>query len=70
MSHPLMCCFYAAEMDEVNTELLMMITANKSQPPVRKVRVERLSGSQVPLTLKSSTEQVTEWLNSKGFSKP
>uniref|UniRef100_H3DF71 Epidermal growth factor receptor kinase substrate 8-like protein 2 n=1 Tax=Tetraodon nigroviridis TaxID=99883 RepID=H3DF71_TETNG len=60
----------AAGMDEVNTELLLMITANKSQPPVRKLRYERPSGIQVPLTYESNTEQVTAWLSSKGFSKP
>ncbi|XP_031715266.1 epidermal growth factor receptor kinase substrate 8-like protein 2 isoform X2 [Anarrhichthys ocellatus] len=56
-------------MDEVNNELLMMITANKSQPAARKFRVERSSGSQVPLTFDSNPEQVTEWLSAKGFSK-
>ncbi|XP_029008390.1 epidermal growth factor receptor kinase substrate 8-like protein 2 isoform X2 [Betta splendens] len=54
-------------MDEVTTELLMMITANK--PPARKFRVERPSGTQVPLTHDSNPEQVTAWLNAKGFSK-
>ncbi|KAM9854385.1 epidermal growth factor receptor kinase substrate 8-like protein 2 [Aulostomus maculatus] len=57
-------------MDEVNNELLMMITANKSQPPTRKFRVERTSGSQVPLTFDSTPEQVKEWLSAKGFTKP
>ncbi|XP_026166958.1 epidermal growth factor receptor kinase substrate 8-like protein 2 isoform X2 [Mastacembelus armatus] len=57
-------------MDEVNNELLMMITANKTQPQTRKFRVERSSGSQVPLTFESSPEQVTTWLSGKGFSKP
>ncbi|XP_076588148.1 epidermal growth factor receptor kinase substrate 8-like protein 2 isoform X5 [Chaetodon auriga] len=56
-------------MDEVNNELLMMITANKNQPP-RKFRVERPTVSHVPLTYDSKSEQVIEWLNSKGFSKP
>ncbi|XP_041651669.1 epidermal growth factor receptor kinase substrate 8-like protein 2 isoform X2 [Cheilinus undulatus] len=56
-------------MDEVNNELLMKITASK-QPPPRKIRVERPSGSQVPLTFESTPEQVTTWLNTKGFSKP
>lgn len=64
------CCFCAAVMDDVTTELLMTITANKSQPPARKFRIERSSGSQVPLTFESNQEQVTAWLNSKGFSKP
>ncbi|XP_008310374.1 epidermal growth factor receptor kinase substrate 8-like protein 2 isoform X2 [Cynoglossus semilaevis] len=57
-------------MDEVNTELLMMITANKSQPQARKFRVDRYSGTQVPLNFDSDAEQVTAWLTSKGFSKP
>ncbi|KAG7245420.1 hypothetical protein INR49_010871 [Caranx melampygus] len=57
-------------MDEVIPELLMMITANKSQPPPRKFRVERSSGTQVPLTFDSNPEQVKAWLNAKGFSKP
>nr|XP_020474968.1 epidermal growth factor receptor kinase substrate 8-like protein 2 isoform X2 [Monopterus albus] len=57
-------------MDEVNNELLMMITANKSQPPTRKFRVERSSSIQIPLTLDSNPEQVTAWLSGKGFSKP
>ncbi|KAM8750933.1 epidermal growth factor receptor kinase substrate 8-like protein 2 isoform 2-T4 [Acanthopagrus schlegelii] len=56
-------------MDEVNNELLMMITANKAQPP-RKIRVERSAGSNVPLTFDSNAEQVTTWLTAKGFSKP
>ncbi|KAM8891137.1 epidermal growth factor receptor kinase substrate 8-like protein 2 isoform 2-T2 [Spinachia spinachia] len=57
-------------MDEVNNELLMMITANKSQPAARKFRVERSTSSQVPLAFDSTPEQVTAWLGSKGFSKP
>lgn len=57
-------------MDEVNTELLMAITANKSQQAGRKIRVERPAAKQVPLTYDSTTEQVIAWLNSKGFSKP
>ncbi|XP_065813229.1 epidermal growth factor receptor kinase substrate 8-like protein 2 isoform X1 [Labrus bergylta] len=56
-------------MDEVNSELLMKITANK-QPQARKFRVERPSGSQVPLTFDSTPEQVTTWLKMKDFSKP
>lgn len=57
-------------MDEVNNELLMKITANKSQPPARKFRVERSTASQVPLNFDSNPEQVTAWLSAKGFSKP
>lgn len=63
-------CLRAAGMDEVNTELLMAITANKSQQAARKIRVERPAAKQVPLTYDSNTEQVTAWLSSKGFSKP
>ncbi|XP_060891471.1 epidermal growth factor receptor kinase substrate 8-like protein 2 isoform X2 [Labrus mixtus] len=55
-------------MDEVNNELLLKITANK-QPQARKFRVERPSGSQVPLTFESTPEQVTTWLKMKDFSK-
>ncbi|XP_053175012.1 epidermal growth factor receptor kinase substrate 8-like protein 2 [Scomber japonicus] len=58
------------KMDEVNSELLKAITANKNQPPTRKFRVERPSSNQVPLSFDSKPEQVTAWLNSKGFSKP
>ncbi|XP_034032261.1 epidermal growth factor receptor kinase substrate 8-like protein 2 isoform X2 [Thalassophryne amazonica] len=57
-------------MDEVNSELLMRITANKSHPPARNFRVERTSSSRVPLTYESNPEQVIAWLNAKGFSKP
>ncbi|XP_049579334.1 epidermal growth factor receptor kinase substrate 8-like protein 2 isoform X3 [Syngnathus scovelli] len=56
-------------MDEVNNELLMMITAKKSQPPARKFRIERPAGAQVTLTYNSSPEQVKSWLAAKGFSK-
>ncbi|XP_061630593.1 epidermal growth factor receptor kinase substrate 8-like protein 2 isoform X2 [Phyllopteryx taeniolatus] len=56
-------------MDEVNNELLMMITANKSQPPTRKFRVERPAPTPVPLTYRSSPEEVKYWLTAKGFSK-
>ncbi|KAM9753031.1 epidermal growth factor receptor kinase substrate 8-like protein 2 isoform 1-T1 [Menidia menidia] len=56
-------------MDEVNNELLIKITASKTQPN-RRIRVEKSSGSQVPLTSDSNPEQVTTWLNSKNFSKP
>ncbi|XP_058502251.1 epidermal growth factor receptor kinase substrate 8-like protein 2 isoform X2 [Solea solea] len=57
-------------MDEVNTELLTKITASKSQPPPRKFRVEKPSGTHVPLTFDSKPEQVITWLSSNGFSKP
>ncbi|XP_077372832.1 epidermal growth factor receptor kinase substrate 8-like protein 2 isoform X2 [Festucalex cinctus] len=58
------------KMDEVNNELLKMITANKSQPPARKFRVERPAAAQVPLTYNSGPDQVKSWLISKGFSAP
>ncbi|XP_022045378.2 epidermal growth factor receptor kinase substrate 8-like protein 2 isoform X1 [Acanthochromis polyacanthus] len=57
-------------MDEVNSQLLEFITANKSQPRPRKITVPRSSGIQVPLTSDSSPEEVIMWLNSKHFSKP
>ncbi|XP_051237970.1 epidermal growth factor receptor kinase substrate 8-like protein 2 isoform X2 [Dicentrarchus labrax] len=57
-------------MDDVNTELLQKITANKSQPPTRKFHVERSSSSHVPLTFDSNPEQVTAWLSALRFSKP
>ncbi|CAN9499376.1 unnamed protein product [Ophioblennius macclurei] len=59
------------KMDEVNTELLKTITANKAQPVPKKVRVPRPSTSHVPpLTFDATPEQVTTWLNAIGFSKP
>ncbi|KAM4619369.1 epidermal growth factor receptor kinase substrate 8-like protein 2 isoform 2-T2 [Polymixia lowei] len=57
------------QMDEVNDELLKRITTNKNQPPARNFRVERTAGSNVILTFDSNPEQVTTWLNAKGFSK-
>ncbi|XP_035275645.1 epidermal growth factor receptor kinase substrate 8-like protein 2 isoform X2 [Anguilla anguilla] len=58
------------QMDEVNDELLQRITTNKSLPPARNFRVERQSSTTVPLSFDSAPEQVTAWLNAKGFSKP
>ncbi|XP_071760896.2 epidermal growth factor receptor kinase substrate 8-like protein 2 isoform X2 [Centroberyx gerrardi] len=58
------------QMDEVNDELLKRITMNKSQPPARNFRVDRMSGSHVPLTFDSNAQQVTMWLGAKGFTKP
>ncbi|KAK5619519.1 hypothetical protein CRENBAI_013904 [Crenichthys baileyi] len=57
------------KMDEVNNELLMKITANKTPAP-RKIRIERSTAPQVPLTSDSDPQQVTVWLNAKAFSKP
>ncbi|KAM7414690.1 hypothetical protein PAMA_019483 [Pampus argenteus] len=57
-------------MDQVQNELLMTITANKSQPATRRFRVERTAGSQMPLSYDSNPEQVSAWLIAKGFSKP
>ncbi|KAI3371262.1 hypothetical protein L3Q82_023874, partial [Scortum barcoo] len=54
--------------DPMMNELLMTITASKTQP-TRKIRVERSSGTQVPLAFDSAPEQVTAWLSAKGFSK-
>ncbi|XP_077939513.1 epidermal growth factor receptor kinase substrate 8-like protein 2 isoform X3 [Gasterosteus aculeatus] len=57
-------------MDKLNNELLIKITANKSQPAPKKFHVERTTSDHVPLTFDSNPQQVTEWLNSKRFSKP
>ncbi|XP_013869104.1 epidermal growth factor receptor kinase substrate 8-like protein 2 [Austrofundulus limnaeus] len=57
------------KMDMVNSELLIKITANHSQPP-RKIRIERSSATQVPLSFDSNPEQVTTWLSAKEFTKP
>ncbi|XP_074532854.1 epidermal growth factor receptor kinase substrate 8-like protein 2 isoform X2 [Halichoeres trimaculatus] len=56
-------------MDEVNSELLMKITANKPTTP-RQIVVKKSPVSQVPLTFESDPGQVTNWLSAKGFSKP
>lgn len=53
------------QMVEVNKELLMTLTGNK---PTHNFQVERRSGKHVPLTFDSDPEQVTIWLNTKGFS--
>ncbi|KAJ8002477.1 hypothetical protein DPEC_G00159320 [Dallia pectoralis] len=53
----------------LNDELLKKITADKMQPPPRNFRLERPSGSAVPLTFDSSPPQVTNWLKNKGFHK-
>ncbi|XP_051975393.1 epidermal growth factor receptor kinase substrate 8-like protein 2 isoform X1 [Xyrauchen texanus] len=58
------------QMDKVNDELLMLITSNKVNPATRNFKVERQSSSSIPLSFDSSPDQVTTWLNSKGFSKP
>ncbi|KAJ8247459.1 hypothetical protein GJAV_G00246690 [Gymnothorax javanicus] len=57
-------------MDEVNDELLQRLTSNHSLPPARNFRVERQSSTTVPLSFDSQSQQVTAWLNAKGFSKP
>ncbi|XP_077451766.1 epidermal growth factor receptor kinase substrate 8-like protein 2 [Stigmatopora argus] len=55
-------------MDEVNSELLMKITANKSQAPARKFRVERPAATKLTLTEQSTPGQVKSWLADRGFS--
>lgn len=52
-------------LNEVNHELLMVITAQKPKPTPIHVPPK----SHVPLKSDSSPEQVITWLNSKGFSK-
>lgn len=56
-------------MDELNDELLKMITNNKIQPPQRNFKVEKPHEVSVPLTFESSTEEVKAWLEAKSFSK-
>ncbi|KAJ8333713.1 hypothetical protein SKAU_G00410320 [Synaphobranchus kaupii] len=58
-----------SRMDEVNDELLQKITSNKGLPPARSFRVERQSSTPVPLSFDASPQEVTTWLNAKGFSK-
>uniref|UniRef100_A0A672GMU6 Epidermal growth factor receptor kinase substrate 8-like protein 2 n=1 Tax=Salarias fasciatus TaxID=181472 RepID=A0A672GMU6_SALFA len=65
----LISCVCVAVMDEVNSELLKVITAGKAQAPV-KVKIDRSATTHVPLTYDSDSEQVTKWLTAKGFSKP
>ncbi|NWI93418.1 ES8L2 protein, partial [Pitta sordida] len=57
------------QMDEVNGELLKVITNNKIQPPQRNFKVEKSQGVFVPLTFESSTEEVKAWLEAKAFTK-
>ncbi|NXK42482.1 ES8L2 protein, partial [Piprites chloris] len=57
------------QMDELNDELLKMITNNKIQPPHRNFKVEKPQEVFVPLTFESSTEEVKAWLEAKSFSK-
>ncbi|KAM6960628.1 epidermal growth factor receptor kinase substrate 8-like protein 2 [Aplochiton taeniatus] len=57
------------KMDKVNDELLQMITSNKPKPRNFHVAApQRPSGGHVPLTFDSDPQQVTTWLNTKGFS--
>lgn len=55
-------------MDEVNNELLMIITANKPKPQPVQIHVQ--PKTQVPLKEDSSPEQVIAWLTSKRFNRP
>ncbi|XP_005996128.1 epidermal growth factor receptor kinase substrate 8-like protein 2 [Latimeria chalumnae] len=57
------------QMDEVNDELLKIITSNKAQPGQRHFRVGRMQQVQVPLTFHSDPEEVKSWLEAKAFSK-
>lgn len=56
----------STNMDALNEELLRRVSGGG---PKRNYKVVKRSGPQVPLTNDSSPAEVTEWLNSKGFSK-
>ncbi|XP_078076721.1 epidermal growth factor receptor kinase substrate 8-like protein 2 isoform X2 [Mustelus asterias] len=57
------------QMDEVNDELLHLITANKTKPPSRNFMVPKQSSIQIPLGYESNAEDVRSWLEAKSFSK-
>ncbi|XP_069754937.1 epidermal growth factor receptor kinase substrate 8-like protein 2 isoform X2 [Narcine bancroftii] len=57
------------QMDEVNDELLHLITANKAKPGSRNFQVPKQSAIQVPLDYESKMNDVKSWLEMKGFSK-
>ncbi|XP_067849916.1 epidermal growth factor receptor kinase substrate 8-like protein 2 [Heptranchias perlo] len=57
------------QMDEVNDELLHLITANKTKPPSRNFQVPRQPSIQIPLGYESGSDDVKSWLVAKGFSK-
>lgn len=54
-------------MDEVNEELIKMISHNKAHPQ-RHFRVERSQPVHLPLTFQSEPEEVRAWLEAKAFS--
>uniref|UniRef100_A0A8C8S007 Epidermal growth factor receptor kinase substrate 8-like protein 2 n=1 Tax=Pelusios castaneus TaxID=367368 RepID=A0A8C8S007_9SAUR len=56
-------------MDEVNDELLKMITNSKVQLPQRNFKVEKSQHVLVPLTFESSAEDVKAWLEANSFGK-
>ncbi|GCB70111.1 hypothetical protein scyTo_0001202 [Scyliorhinus torazame] len=57
------------QMDEVNDELLHLITTNKTKPASRNFMVPKQSSIQIPLSYESGPEDVKSWLEVKGFSK-
>ncbi|XP_048463189.1 epidermal growth factor receptor kinase substrate 8-like protein 2 isoform X1 [Rhincodon typus] len=57
------------QMDEVNDELLHLITASKTKPPSRNFMVPKQSSVQIPLDYESSSDDVKSWLEAKSFSK-
>ncbi|XP_041054203.1 epidermal growth factor receptor kinase substrate 8-like protein 2 isoform X4 [Carcharodon carcharias] len=57
------------QMDEVNDELLHLITTNKTKPPSRNFMVPKQSSIQIPLSYESSADDVKSWLEAKSFSK-
>ncbi|XP_067902309.1 epidermal growth factor receptor kinase substrate 8-like protein 2 isoform X2 [Heterodontus francisci] len=57
------------QMDEVNDELLHLITTNKTKPPSRNFQVPKQAPIQIPLGYESSSDAVRSWLEMKGFNK-
>ncbi|XP_043562350.1 epidermal growth factor receptor kinase substrate 8-like protein 2 [Chiloscyllium plagiosum] len=57
------------QMDEVNDELLHLITASKTKPPSRNFMVPKQSSIQIPLGYESNSDDVKSWLEAKTFSK-
>uniref|UniRef100_A0A4W3J3Q8 EPS8 signaling adaptor L2 n=1 Tax=Callorhinchus milii TaxID=7868 RepID=A0A4W3J3Q8_CALMI len=58
------------QMDEVNDELLHLITSNKTKPQARNFHLPKQSSVSVPFSYESSAEEVKAWLDAKAFSKP
>ncbi|XP_074086836.1 epidermal growth factor receptor kinase substrate 8-like protein 2 [Macrotis lagotis] len=55
-------------MDELNHELIKIISNPKGQPPQRHFRVEKSKAVVAPLTYNSDAQEVRMWLEAKSFS--